>query len=225
MLERYNKMKLIRMSDKPVLEPIKDHQWEKAAVFNAAMVHVNGVFHMIYRATTDIGGHDKYGHYINTLGYAVSKDLLTWHNWGNNQAFALLEVYKVTGDSACLASVKVWADSFVPFLDKVGFPNNITVDFNGNYITETYPQIAYGFNSLYHGMKTLANMTGEKKYELAAENIFAWFIGQNKAGFSMYDIENGRCYDGIDGERSINMNSGAETTIECLSAIQMRGEQ
>ena len=71
-------MKLIRMSDKPVLEPIKDHQWEKAAVFNAAMVHVNGVFHMIYRAT-DIGGHDKYGHYINTLGYAVSKDLLTWH--------------------------------------------------------------------------------------------------------------------------------------------------
>jgi predicted GH43/DUF377 family glycosyl hydrolase len=51
MLERYNKMKLIRMSDKPVLEPIKDNQWEKAAVFNAAMVYVNGVFHMIYRAT------------------------------------------------------------------------------------------------------------------------------------------------------------------------------
>jgi hypothetical protein len=40
----------------------------------------------------------------------------------------------------------------------------------------------------------------------------------------MYDIENGRCYDGIDGESSINMNSGAESTIECLSAIQMRGE-
>ena len=78
MLERYNKMKLIRMSDKPVLEPIQDNQWEKAAVFNAAMVHVNGVFHMIYRAT-DIGGHESFGHYINTLGYAVSKDLLTWH--------------------------------------------------------------------------------------------------------------------------------------------------
>lgn len=71
-------MKLIRMSDKPVLEPIKDNQWEKAAVFNAAMVYENGLFHMIYRAT-DIGGHDKYGRYINTLGYAVSKDLLTWH--------------------------------------------------------------------------------------------------------------------------------------------------
>ena len=71
-------MKLIRMSEKPVLEPVKDHPWEKAAVFNAAMVHENGLFHMIYRAT-DIGGHEKYGRYINTLGYAVSKDLLTWH--------------------------------------------------------------------------------------------------------------------------------------------------
>ena len=148
----------------------------------------------------------------------------TWHNWGNNQAYVLLETYKITGDSTSLASVKVWADSFVPFLEKIGFPNEITVDFNGNYTTETYPQIAYGFNSLYHGMKTLANITNEQKYELAAENIFAWFIGQNKAGFSMYDIENGRCYDGIDGENSINMNSGAESTIECLSAIQMRGE-
>lgn len=74
-------MKLIRMSEKPVLEPVKDHPWEKAAVFNAAMVHENGLFHMIYRAT-DIGGHDKYGRYINTFGYAVSKDLLTWHRHG-----------------------------------------------------------------------------------------------------------------------------------------------
>lgn len=148
----------------------------------------------------------------------------TWHNWGNNQAFALLEAYKVTGDSTFLTSVKVWADSFVPFLDKAGFPNEIIVDFNGNYTTETYPQIAYGFNSLYHGMKTLANITNEQKYALAAENIFGWFIGQNNAGISMYDPESGRCYDGIDGENSINMNSGAESTIECLSAIQMRGE-
>lgn len=148
----------------------------------------------------------------------------TWHNWGNNQAFALLEAYKITGDSTFLTSVKVWADSFVPFLDKAGFPNEIIVDFNGNYTTKIYPQIAYGFNSLYHGMKTLANITSEQKYALAAENIFGWFIGQNNVGISMYDPESGRCYDGIDGENSINMNSGAESTIECLSAIQMRGE-
>ncbi|MFC1593591.1 hypothetical protein ACFL3O_01515, partial [Candidatus Neomarinimicrobiota bacterium] len=148
----------------------------------------------------------------------------TWHNWGNNQAYALLEAYKVTGDSISLASVKVWADSFIPFLESLGFPNEITVDHNGDYTTETYPQIAYGFNSLYHGMKTFADITNEQKYALAAENIFAWFIGQNKAGISIYDIKSGRCYDGIDRENNINMNSGAESTIECLSAIQMRGK-
>ena len=70
-------MKLIRMTEKPVLEPVKDHPWEAAAVFNAAMVYEKGQFHMIYRAT-DIGGHKRFGRYINTFGYAVSKDLLTW---------------------------------------------------------------------------------------------------------------------------------------------------
>lgn len=161
-------------------------------------------------------GHDLEGMYLcwNNM----------WHNWGNNQAFALLEAYKITGDSTSLESVKVWADSFIPFLDSSGYPNEITVDLNGNYTTKTYPQIAYGFNSLYHGMITLANITNEQKYVLAAENIFAWFTGRNTADYSMYDIDSGRCYDGINAENSINMNSGAESTIECLSAIQMRGK-
>ncbi len=70
-------MKLIRMTDEPVLKPIKEHDWEKSAVFNAALVYENDLFHMIYRAT-DIGGSEKYGRYINSLGYAVSSDMLTW---------------------------------------------------------------------------------------------------------------------------------------------------
>lgn len=70
-------MKLIRMTDEPVLKPIKEHEWEKSAVFNAALVYENDLFHMIYRAT-DIGGSEKYGRYINSLGYAVSSDMLTW---------------------------------------------------------------------------------------------------------------------------------------------------
>ncbi|MFP4547581.1 MAG: glycosidase, partial [Fidelibacterota bacterium] len=49
-----------------------------SAVFNSAAVYEKGLFHMVYRAT-DIGGHERYGEYINCLGYAVSKDLKTWH--------------------------------------------------------------------------------------------------------------------------------------------------
>ncbi len=70
-------MKLTRLSEKPVMESIAEHTWEKAAVFNAAMVEKDGKFHMVYRAT-NIGGHDRFGRYINSFGYATSDNLLDW---------------------------------------------------------------------------------------------------------------------------------------------------
>jgi predicted GH43/DUF377 family glycosyl hydrolase len=73
-------MKLTRISEKPIFEPVIRNDWEKAAVFNCTGVYENGLFHMIYRAT-NIGGHKRYGEYINSLGYAVSKDLLNWHRY------------------------------------------------------------------------------------------------------------------------------------------------
>lgn len=200
------------MNSELLLSLTKLHNTGKFDYYDFIEKIAKGLIGYQYRNT----GHDLDGMYLCWNN--------TWHNWGNNQAYALLDAYKITSDSTLLASVKVWADSFVPLLEKVGFPNEITINQNGNYITETHSQIAYGFNSIYHGMKTLADITSEQKYELAAENIFAWFTGQNKSGISMYDIESGRCYDGIDGKSSINMNSGAESTIECLSAIQIRGK-
>lgn len=66
-------IKLNRLTDKPILTPIKGHEWEKEAVFNCSAIYDNGLFHLIYRAT-DLGPHAKYGKYISRLGYAVSKD-------------------------------------------------------------------------------------------------------------------------------------------------------
>lgn len=66
-------IKLKRLSDKPILEPVTEHEWERKAVFNCSAIYDNGLFHLIYRAT-DIGPHVKYGKYISRLGYAVSKD-------------------------------------------------------------------------------------------------------------------------------------------------------
>ena len=70
-------MKLTRLTDSPILNPIEKNNWEKSAVFNAAAVYHNEKFHMIYRST-DIGGDDKYGPYINSLGYTTSRDLIHW---------------------------------------------------------------------------------------------------------------------------------------------------
>ena len=70
-------MKLTRYSREPVLKTVPEHAWERAAVFNAGAVYDNGLYHMIYRAT-DIGGHERFGDYVNNLGYAWSKNIVDW---------------------------------------------------------------------------------------------------------------------------------------------------
>jgi len=71
-------MKLTRFSKEPILKPNPEHPWERAAVFNCGAVYAQGLFHLVYRAS-DIGPHERFGAYQNSLGYAVSKDLLNWH--------------------------------------------------------------------------------------------------------------------------------------------------
>ena len=66
-------IKLKRLSHEPILTPKAQHPWEAAAVFNCAAIADKGLVHMIYRAT-DITSNGKEGKYINSLGYAVSKD-------------------------------------------------------------------------------------------------------------------------------------------------------
>lgn len=66
-------IKLTRYAHTPVFSPKKENKWEAAAVFNCAAICDNGLVHMIYRATDISSGGDE-GEYINSLGYAVSKD-------------------------------------------------------------------------------------------------------------------------------------------------------
>ncbi len=70
-------MELTRYSRDPVLGPVPEHAWERAAVFNAAAVFEDRKYHMIYRAT-DIGGHESFGDYKNALGYAWSENFVDW---------------------------------------------------------------------------------------------------------------------------------------------------
>ncbi len=66
-------IKLRRISDTPLLLPIKENLWEAAAVFNCAAIYDNKKVHMIYRAT-DIASSGKDGPFISRLGYANSDD-------------------------------------------------------------------------------------------------------------------------------------------------------
>lgn len=63
-------MKLHRHPHSPILKANPFHEWEALNVFNAAVVHHNGLFHMLYRAQ----GVDR----VSRIGYAVSADGLDW---------------------------------------------------------------------------------------------------------------------------------------------------
>ncbi len=147
----------------------------------------------------------------------------TWHGWGSNQPLALLQAYVLLGEEQYLNSVKLWADHFVPTLIARNFPAEVKLDSSGIWQIRNFSQIAYDINSSYRGMNLLAAITGSPEYAAQAEQIFDWFKGQNIAATQMYDPESGRCFDGINSAESVNQNSGAESTIECLLAIQAHG--
>ncbi len=63
-------MHLQRHPTNPILLPHPLHPWESLNVFNAAVIHHNGLFHMLYRAQ----GLD----YVSHIGYAVSEDGVHW---------------------------------------------------------------------------------------------------------------------------------------------------
>lgn len=146
----------------------------------------------------------------------------TWHDWGANQPLALLEAFKITSDSTFFKSVQIWADNFVPFLIKNKLPREITLNKDGSYQTTALPQIAYGINALYSGIQTFANLSNEDRFKRYAERIFNWFNGDNPARMRMYWPETGVTFDGIDEDKKVNRNSGAESTIEGLLAQQRK---
>jgi predicted GH43/DUF377 family glycosyl hydrolase len=55
----------------PILQPNPLHPWEALNVFNCAVIHHDGLFHMLYRAQ----GRD----YVSHIGYAVSLEGVRWN--------------------------------------------------------------------------------------------------------------------------------------------------
>ena len=143
-----------------------------------------------------------------------------WHNWGNLQALALLQAYEVAHDSTCLLAVKHWADHYLQWAIEQQYFWEIRVGKDDSIAVQEFPQIAYGISSSYRGMRALADLTGEAKHLASAESLLQWFHGKNRIGKAMYDPATGRCYDGISSATEINRNSGAESTIEALLALQ-----
>ncbi|MCM3717757.1 hypothetical protein [Fictibacillus phosphorivorans] len=151
------------------------------------------------------------------LGWDGSPTL--WHAWGSGQSMALAKAGNLLNKKEWIESAKQEADQFFTHILATGM------------IKEMAPtpskdeQIAYGVNMLTQAFTEIYHATKEKKYARYAGIAASWYTGNNDANFQMYDPETGRGYDGLNGVTGkVNLNSGAESTIEALMAIQQLPE-
>ena len=142
-----------------------------------------------------------------------------WHAWGSRSVEALASAENALGRLEYGASARNEADGlWGRFLLAGRIPSTVAPNGTATW----YPQIAYGVGSIVDGYLALADITTDPRYAVFAGLAAGWFVGANPAGLSMYDEKTGRTFDGIDGPDPVrlNRNSGAESTIEALLALQ-----
>jgi hypothetical protein len=82
-----------------------------------------------------------------------------------------------------------------------------------------FDQIAYGVRPIVTGCLRMYDASGDTDYLRLAGLAASWLFGNNTAEKAMYDSLTGRCYDGIRDSTTLNLNSGAESTIEALYSM------
>lgn len=80
-----------------------------------------------------------------------------------------------------------------------------------------YDQQPEEVTSLVLALKAMYEVSGDARYEEKMRDAFDWFLGNNVLEQVVYDHTTGGCYDGV-GEKEINLNQGAESTVSYLLA-------
>ena len=149
----------------------------------------------------------------------------TWHAYAADQPYALMLAGAFLNDASYTAKAMIMVDNFIPFLLTNGMKSSFVVQNNGSGVTlaseKSFEQIAYGIRPLVAAAAEAYRITNQAKYADMAGHLAAWFLGANDAGKQMYSPVTGRGFDGIQSAASINVNSGAESTIEALLTMEI----
>jgi len=146
------------------------------------------------------------------LPYARSRSL--WHAWGDQMAGALAEAGRTLGRDDWVRVAVGETGRFTPHLLAQGGPENGWLPAPTDRV-----QIAYGADATLQNLLRTAAASGRPAFADLAGIAGAWFFGNNPAGVAMYDPATGRTFDGINPDRSVNRNSGAESTIHGLLSM------
>lgn len=149
----------------------------------------------------------------------------TWHAYGNSQSYALLKASKILQRDDLQTAAFNEINFFYDYLLDENFLSSFAIEKDDDSFKfskkNNFPQIAYNFSPMIFACLEAFALTRDSVYASKAVEISEWFFGQNVSGKQMYDPSNGRCFDGINSEDNVNMNSGAESTIEALLSIQV----
>ncbi len=155
---------------------------------------------------------------IKTYPYALHRSWQTmWHMWGNGQTQVLAQAGAQLNESAFIRSAEREAQAFYSRLLINGFMKEMDLLTPEKKLQ--YEQIAYGVRPMAVGLIRLYEATRNDEYLKMAGLAASWFFGNNALHRQMYDPVTGRGYDGIRDSVSVNLNSGAESTIEALHTV------
>ena len=152
--------------------------------------------------------------YRALLPWALSRS--DWHAWGSQMASGLAAASQALHQSSLLQ----------PAVDD-------TAGFTAQLLTSTGPvngllpsptdktQIAYGADARVQALISVGEATGRDGISDLAGIAAGWFFGANPAGVPVYHPATGVTNDGVQGDGSVNPNSGAESTIHGLLSMQV----
>lgn len=132
---------------------------------------------------------------------------------------ALLLGYQLTRDPKYLEAAKKTLDFLISqtFKDNLYIPIGQSGWFPKGGTRQYFDQQPEDTTATIETLNTMFQVTHQKQYQDLAYQAFNWFLGENVLNQVVYDRTTGGCYDGI-GEKSINLNQGAESTISYLLA-------
>lgn len=132
---------------------------------------------------------------------------------------ALVDAYKILKDEKYLTVARESLD----FLVNSSFEGNICMPvgqkdwFKKGQKKSVHDQQPEEVATLVSALRSMFEITRDKKYERRMKDAFYWFLGNNSLTRVVYDHETGGSYDGV-GERDINLDEGAESTIMYILA-------
>jgi hypothetical protein len=153
-----------------------------------------------------------------TFPYGAHRSWRTFvHLWGNAQVQGLATAGQLLGDKAMLASAQRATRGFFTRVVCNGMFKEWDLREPGG--KKEFDQIAYGVRPIVTGCLRMYDASGDTDYLRLAGIAGSWLFGNNPAGKVMYDSLTGRCFDGIRDSTTLNLNAGAESTIEALSCM------